>query len=121
MPQNETDATTEAKDQRPSISPEVREWDEVLRFWFPDSPEEDLETHGRHWAWRMRGGADAEIVARFTGLTGQAAAGDLDHWASDPMGRLALLIPLQVCSKTTAGHTVALRFHALNSLFAREL
>lgn len=69
-------------------------WEEVLGFWFPDRAEEDLETHGRHWAWRMRGGADAEIVARFVGLTERAARGELDPWAADPRGRLALLVLL---------------------------
>jgi uncharacterized protein (DUF924 family) len=72
----------------------------VLRFWFPDSPEEDLETHGRRSAWRMRGGADEEIVARFTGLTEQAAAGALDHWADDPRGRLALIVLLDQFSRS---------------------
>lgn len=86
-----TDAATEAQEH---------EWDEVLQFWFPDSPEEDLETHGRRSAWRMRGGADEEIVARFTGLTEQAAAGALDHWADDPQGRLALIVLLDQFSRS---------------------
>jgi uncharacterized protein (DUF924 family) len=100
MPQIETDATTEAKDRKPPTSPEAREWDEVLRFWFPDSPDEDLETHGRRSAWRMRGGADEEIVARFTDVTEQAAAGALDHWAEDPRGRLALIVILDQFSRS---------------------
>lgn len=70
------------------------EWEEVLEFWFPDGPDEDAETHDRHWRWRMMGGADGEIIHRFTDLTGKAAAGDLDHWAEDPRGRLALIIAL---------------------------
>ena len=100
MPQIETDATTESKSQRPSTSSGGREWDEVLRFWFPDSLEEDLETHGRRSAWRMRGGADEEIVARFTGLTEQAAAGAFDHWSDDARGRLALIVLLDQFSRS---------------------
>ena len=100
MCQIATDATTEANDQRFIIPPEGREWDEVLEFWFPDRPEEDLEAHGRHWAWRMRGGADEAIIARFTSVTEQAAAGALDHWAADPRGRLALIVLLDQFPRT---------------------
>ena len=100
MSQIETNATTEAKDQRPSISPEEREWDEVLQFWYPDSPEEDAETHARRSAWRMRGGADEEIVARFSDLAEQAAAGVFDHWADDLRGRLALIVVLDQFSRS---------------------
>lgn len=82
--------------QRPreAITPETPKWEEILQFWFPDQPDEDPETHSAHWRWRMRGGADQEIIARFAGLTAQAATGELDHWADDPRGRLALIIAL---------------------------
>lgn len=70
------------------------EWEELLRFRFPDDPEEDTEAHGRHWAWRMRGGADEKIVARFADHTARAAEGDLDRWADDPRGRLAPIVLL---------------------------
>src|SRR3712207_8054846 len=86
--------TAEAKSKGQPITLERREWDEVLEFWFPDHPDEDAETHGAHWMWRMRGGADEEIIRRFTDLTNKAAAGELDHWAKDPRGRLALIIAL---------------------------
>jgi uncharacterized protein (DUF924 family) len=42
----------------------------------------------------MRGEADEEVVARFSDLAATAAAGDLDHWAEDPRGRLAFIIVL---------------------------
>jgi uncharacterized protein (DUF924 family) len=87
-------------DVSPPAPPGAAEWDEVLGFWFPDSPEEDLETHSRHWAWRMRGGADSEIVARFTGLAERAASGSLDHWARDPVGRCALIVVLDQFSRS---------------------
>ena len=68
---------------------------EVLDFWFPDSGHEaDPETHGAFWQVRMQGGMDADICARFAGLTEAAARGRLDHWAGTPRGRLALLIAL---------------------------
>lgn len=70
----------------------MRDWEEVLDFWFSDSPGDTPEQHGARWAWRMRGQADAEIVARFADLTQAGAAGDLDHWAADPFGRLALIV-----------------------------
>lgn len=73
-----------------------REWHRVLGFWFPEgrAPEIDADAHRDHWRWRMRGGADDAIVARFADLTMTAAAGGLDHWAVDPEGRLALIILL---------------------------
>ena len=46
----------------------------------------------RFWKWRMQGGADADICARFGDLTRAAATGQLDHWAETPRGRLALLM-----------------------------
>ncbi len=66
----------------------------VLSFWFPDRIEEDPQTHDAHWRWRMLGGADQEILSRFTSLTEDAAAGRLDAWATTPRGRLALVIAL---------------------------
>ncbi|EXL02682.1 DUF924 family protein [Aquamicrobium defluvii] len=78
------------------------EWDEVLDFWFPEgvNPDIDAKTHQAHWFWRMQGGADDEIVARFSGLTEQAAAGGLDHWAQTPHGRLALIVILDQFSRS---------------------
>jgi uncharacterized protein (DUF924 family) len=47
----------------------------------------------------MHGGANATIIARFQELTEQGASGALDHWASDPEGRLALIIVLDQFSR----------------------
>lgn len=71
-------------------------WRLVLDFWFPEgcSLQIDAATHQDHWFWRMQGGADSEIIIRFPDITAQAAAGNLDHWAADPEGRLALIILL---------------------------
>lgn len=69
--------------------------DEVLEFWFPDDGHGDaMETHQAFWQWRMQGGADAEIIARFADTAEAAARGLLDHWAETPRGRLALIIAL---------------------------
>lgn len=69
--------------------------EQVLDLWFPDSGHQnDLERHGAFWDARMQGGMDAIICERFGALTEAAAAGQLDHWAETPRGRLALLIAL---------------------------
>ena len=67
----------------------------VLDFWFPDDGHwTGMDRHDAFWMWRMQGGADAAIIANFTGLTTAAARGELDHWAETPRGRLALIIAL---------------------------
>ena len=68
--------------------------DEILDFWFPDGPDPTLEKHLELWTWRMRGGATAEVIARYSDLTHRAVNGNLDHWADTPRGRLALIIVL---------------------------
>lgn len=81
---------------------ERQEWDDVIDFWFPEGRDLgiDAQTHQAHWLWRMQGGADAEIVARFSDLTHRAAQGGLDHWAQEPHGRLALIILLDQFSRS---------------------
>jgi uncharacterized protein (DUF924 family) len=77
-------------------------WNDVLDFWFPDGRTVDIgaQAHWQHWIWRMHGGADQAIIARFAELAVRGAAGDLDHWASDPEGRLALIIVLDQFSRS---------------------
>lgn len=77
-------------------------WDEVLDFWFPErrASNVDAQVHRAHWLWRMQGGADSEIIARFSGLTERAARGGLDHWAPKAHGRLALIIILDQFSRS---------------------
>lgn len=71
-------------------------WHEVLAFWFPEGRAPDIapERHAEHWRWRLHGGADDAIRARFADLTARGAQGTLDHWAATPGGRLALIIVL---------------------------
>lgn len=80
----------------------MRPWTEVLDFWFPEghSMTVDAATHHDHWSWRMRGGADRAVIERFSDLAGNTAAGELDHWASDADGRLALIIVLDQFSRS---------------------
>jgi uncharacterized protein (DUF924 family) len=77
-------------------SVDIPEWHGVLDFWFPErrSPDFDARAHNEYWMWRMRGGADEKIIAQFAETTEQAAHGELDRWADDPYGRLALIIAL---------------------------
>lgn len=72
----------------------MHDWDEVLDFWFPEGTSLDVDgrVHYDHWMWRMRGGADEAIIARFADVTERAARGDLDRWADEPLGRMALII-----------------------------
>jgi len=76
-------------------------WQEVLAFWFPErqAAELDADTHREQWRWRLHGGADDAILARFSELTAQGARGELDHWAADPEGRLALIVVLDQFSR----------------------
>src|SRR5690625_4273426 len=84
------------------MSSSARDYHEILAFWFPEARTASLEAdrHADQWFWRMRGGADAEIVARFPEITAWAARGELAHWAADPAGRLALIIVLDQFSRS---------------------
>jgi len=79
-----------------------QEWEDVLGFWFPEgrSLDVDARTHRACWRWRMQGGADDEIVSRFSDLTRRAAQGAFDHWALEAEGRLALIIVLDQFSRS---------------------
>lgn len=79
-----------------------RDHQAVLDFWFPEgrSSSVDAQAHCAHWHWRMQGGADSEILARFRDLTERASEGALDHWALEPHGRLALIIVLDQFSRS---------------------
>src|SRR5690606_15636683 len=55
-------------------------WRDVLDFWFSEgcAAEVSAKAHLQHWSWRMHGGADEAIIARFAELTALAARGELD-------------------------------------------
>ncbi len=77
-------------------SNDARQIGEVLDFWFPEGRALDIDPdrHAELWRWRMHGGADGAIAARFGPLTERGAAGGLDHWSATPEGRLALIVVL---------------------------
>jgi uncharacterized protein (DUF924 family) len=70
------------------------DWRRVYDFWFPvDLSDSHIAAHWQMMAWWMRGGANAELH-RFAPLVHAAKAGQLDHWAGTPLGRLSLIIVL---------------------------
>src|SRR5215510_4230019 len=76
------------------------EFEEVLRFWFLSLPTGDQAAMARQMEWWFRGGADAEIIERFSPLLARAAQGELDSWSQSPRSRLALIIVLDQFSRT---------------------
>ena len=81
---------------------DARTWKEVLEFRFREESASsvDADTHREQGFWRMRGGADSEIIARFSDLTAEGAKGNLDHWARHVEGRLAFIIVLDQFSRS---------------------
>ena len=78
----------------------AEEYEEVLRFWFPQQPDTDHAAIVRQFEWWFRGGADTAIVERFTPLLEQGKVGGLDHWSNAPRSRLALIIVLDQFSRS---------------------
>jgi len=74
---------------------------EVLRFWFPEDYQEcDLETNKARATYWFRGGADGDIVTRFSKVTQDAAQGLYDDWQQTAQGRLALILVLDQFSRS---------------------
>jgi uncharacterized protein (DUF924 family) len=65
----------------------------ILHFWFGDDPADAANSPecARLW-WSKQPAVDALMRERFGPLLPQVAAGSLDSWASDPTGRLALIL-----------------------------
>ena len=85
--------------------------DEIIEFWFPDGPNPEAERHMELCVWRMRGGANEEILARYSDTTKRAAFGEFDKWSDTPLGRLALIIlldqfPRTVCAGTEKAYSL---------------
>jgi uncharacterized protein (DUF924 family) len=69
-------------------------WREVYDFWFPDELRQGrLGYHLRMSDWWMKGGASPELPP-FAPCLEAAAGGELDFWAGEPLGRLALIVVL---------------------------
>ncbi|MCC5808783.1 MAG: DUF924 domain-containing protein [Ectothiorhodospiraceae bacterium] len=102
-----------------SISP-----GETLDFWFGPLTEEGFTRDDRSGLWFSKSDAqDADIRARFLQQVEQALAGELEHWADSPQGRLALIITLDQFTRNIfrdtprafEGDPTALR-HALHGI-----
>jgi uncharacterized protein (DUF924 family) len=74
--------------------------DDVLGFWIEPKPTslEAVAERGKLW---FGGGPelDAKIRERFGALIERARGGDLDDWAKEPRGRLALIILIDQFSR----------------------
>jgi uncharacterized protein (DUF924 family) len=81
---------------------------EVLEFWFPQPRPKDHASMVVQQEWWFRGGADAQILARFVPLHTAAANGDLDGWARTSRGRLALILVFDQFSRTIHRNTAAM-------------
>ena len=66
------------------------DYEEVLRFWFPEEPHLDHAAMVRRLDWWFGGGTDAFIAERFPLLLEKAAHGRLDHWARNARSRNSL-------------------------------
>jgi uncharacterized protein (DUF924 family) len=78
----------------------TEEFEEVLRFWFPQPLGSDHAAMVHQFEWWFRGGADATIAERFAPLLERAAHGELDYWSHRPRSRLALIIVLDQFSRS---------------------
>ncbi|HSD11499.1 MAG TPA: DUF924 family protein [Candidatus Binatia bacterium] len=76
------------------------EFDDVLRFWFPEQSSGDHTAMVQQFEWWFRGGADSAIGERFPQLLERATRGELDHWSRAPRSRLALIIALDQFSRS---------------------
>jgi uncharacterized protein (DUF924 family) len=65
----------------------------VLRFWFGDRPEAAATdpARARLW-WSKQPEVDQDMRERFGALIARAGRGELDDWAEQPEGRLALIL-----------------------------
>jgi uncharacterized protein (DUF924 family) len=65
----------------------------VLRFWFKEHELSAPQIDGRMDVWFGEDPIfDEQIVREFSGDVDKACNSELDHWADDPRGRLALII-----------------------------
>jgi uncharacterized protein (DUF924 family) len=78
----------------------TEQFEDVLCFWFPNLSTGDRAAIVRQWVWWFRGGADAEIVARFSPLLERSIAGELDAWSHQPRSRLALILVFDQFSRS---------------------
>jgi uncharacterized protein (DUF924 family) len=69
--------------------------DEILSFWFMEQELSAPQIDGRMDTWFGEDPLfDHDISKEFTEDVEKASSGDLDHWAHEPKGRLALILLL---------------------------
>ncbi len=78
----------------------TEEFEDVLRFWFPQQLSGDHAAMVRQFEWWFRGGATSAIAERFPLLLELAKQGELDHWSHRPRPQLALIIVLDQFSQS---------------------
>jgi uncharacterized protein (DUF924 family) len=78
----------------------TEKYEEVLQFWFPSQPSPNPAAMVQQWEWWFRGGANVEIIERFSPLLEQAIRGELDAWSHQPRSRLALILILDQFSRS---------------------
>ncbi|MGB3067926.1 MAG: DUF924 family protein [Ottowia sp.] len=77
------------------MTPSPVKFEEVLNFWFGACPPTDIAAQQVQSQWFTKSDAfDAEVRERFGATIEAARKGDLDGWAKEPLGWLALLIVL---------------------------
>ena len=79
----------------------MRTADEVLEFWFGTPATNEAELMHKLRRWFAGGDMDREIRERFGDTVAAAVAGELDGWAAEPRGRLALVILLDQLTRNT--------------------
>jgi uncharacterized protein (DUF924 family) len=92
--------------------------DEVLRYWFGDGDRNDIavnETKGKLW-FGHAAETDAEITERFGAALQAAGRGELDAWADQPQGRVALIIVLDQFSRNIHRGSGAMYDHDARAL-----
>ncbi|BDA67765.1 protein of unknown function DUF924 [Calothrix sp. PCC 7716] len=78
----------------------TEQYEDVIKFWFPNQVSDDTGAMVRQWEWWFRGGGDTYITEHFSLLLEQATQGELGAWSSQPRSRLALIIILDQFSRT---------------------
>ncbi|WP_394293325.1 DUF924 family protein [Aeromonas rivipollensis] len=92
----------------------MQPWQPLLDFWFgDDSGDAPRAARQAPLWWGKSRETDALLAHRFGELAQAAAEGELAHWAEVPVGRLALILPLEHAeSREQQARSVAL-FEAL--------
>lgn len=91
----------------------MRNYTDILRFWFE-------ETRPEQW-WTSDPAFDDVIRSRFTEVLGQAARCELHEWRQQPRGRLAEIIVLDQFSRNIHRHTpMAFAQDAMALVLAQE-